>query len=189
MLNKRAVAVKSNSHYTCSICGSTENIQAHHEVPKDDSTLISLCGSCHADRHPDIPRSLFLCLKSHQPYWENKAAGTIAKATGAHPRTIIRNAKKANINKGQLSPIDEARLISLIHPHRKAIARPNYQPITTYIANTRVGAVTMINLHCSQCGHAWQPRQSQINICPKCKSLYWDKPHSTAVILNSPEMK
>ncbi len=32
---------------------------------------------------------------------------------------------------------------------------------------------------CNHCGHIWQPRsfqsQSEVRICPKCKSPYWDK--------------
>ncbi len=30
-------------------------------------------------------------------------------------------------------------------------------------------------LECKRCGHKWNPRKSEIRICPKCKSPYWDK--------------
>jgi len=32
--------------------------------------------------------------------------------------------------------------------------------------------------HCLKCGHVWQPRKGRTDyprICPKCKSLRWDK--------------
>ena len=32
-------------------------------------------------------------------------------------------------------------------------------------------------LLCSQCGHKWFPRTTQKpGLCPKCKSLRWDRP-------------
>ena len=30
-------------------------------------------------------------------------------------------------------------------------------------------------LDCKRCGHKWVPRQTEIRICPKCKSPYWDR--------------
>lgn len=31
---------------------------------------------------------------------------------------------------------------------------------------------------CERCGHEWVPRNKKEypNVCPKCKSPYWDKP-------------
>jgi len=30
---------------------------------------------------------------------------------------------------------------------------------------------------CERCGHEWSPRKNQRpNVCPKCKTAYWDKP-------------
>jgi len=31
---------------------------------------------------------------------------------------------------------------------------------------------------CKRCGHSWKPRKpiSEIVICPKCRSPYWNKP-------------
>ena len=31
---------------------------------------------------------------------------------------------------------------------------------------------------CKRCGHAWVPRNKdeEPRVCPKCKSLYWDRP-------------
>lgn len=31
-------------------------------------------------------------------------------------------------------------------------------------------------LTCLRCGHKWTPRQSEVRLCPRCKSLLWDKP-------------
>jgi len=31
--------------------------------------------------------------------------------------------------------------------------------------------------HCNKCNHEWIPRQADYpRICPKCKSVRWDKP-------------
>jgi len=31
--------------------------------------------------------------------------------------------------------------------------------------------------HCNRCGHSWTPRKNPpAKGCPKCNSLYWDKP-------------
>ena len=43
---KRLVDGKS-----CSICGSTENIHAHHEIPGNDESLVPLCARCHPTAH------------------------------------------------------------------------------------------------------------------------------------------
>lgn len=31
-------------------------------------------------------------------------------------------------------------------------------------------------LKCQRCGHQWTPRKSDVRMCPKCKSVLWDKP-------------
>ena len=98
--------IKSNANYTCQECGATEFIQAHHEIPGDDDSLIVLCGECHSRKHPKIARALFFS-KSSQPYWHNKAASTLAKELGVHSRTIIRAAKRLEIMPGELSSKDE----------------------------------------------------------------------------------
>ena len=38
-------------------------------------------------------------------------------------------------------------------------------------------------LHCEQCGHDWLPRVAgeRPGLCPKCKSLRWDKPKKERV--------
>jgi hypothetical protein len=101
-----SIRVKSNAHFTCQECGSTEMLQAHHQIPKDDSTLICLCAECHSKKHPNVPYKLFI-HKQTQPYWENKSASSLAKEAGVHPRTVYRLAKRLNINHGILSTEDE----------------------------------------------------------------------------------
>ena len=107
--NIATLRVKSSARYICQKCGSTEFIQGHHRVPKDDSTIIPLCADCHSKKHPDVPRGLFFA-KSHQPYWENKSASSLAKLLGVHPRTIIRASGRLSISKGILSADDEETL-------------------------------------------------------------------------------
>lgn len=99
MRNLVSVKVKANSNYTCQECGSTEKVQAHHEIPSNDDSLIPLCAKCHSKRHPNVPKALFFANKN-QPYWPNISAATIAKRIGCHSRTIIRRAKTLNIPLG-----------------------------------------------------------------------------------------
>lgn len=35
----------------CLLCGTSENVHAHHRIPGDDSTLVPLCRRCHASFH------------------------------------------------------------------------------------------------------------------------------------------
>lgn len=63
MSNLAPAKVKANAHYICQECGSTELIQAHHEIPSDDDTLIALCAECHSRRHPNVPKGLFITAK------------------------------------------------------------------------------------------------------------------------------
>ena len=57
----------------CQNCGSTELLQAHHIKHRADggsddlSNGITLCASCHADEHPNVPRKLFFVKKAFGP--------------------------------------------------------------------------------------------------------------------------
>jgi len=37
-------------------------------------------------------------------------------------------------------------------------------------------AYTLPKLICQQCGWDWTPRINRVSICPRCKSVRWDKP-------------
>jgi len=39
--------------------------------------------------------------------------------------------------------------------------------------------VNIPKFECKRCSHKWSPRQSEIRMCPKCKSPYWDTPKKT----------
>lgn len=121
MKNLAAVRVKSNAKYVCLECGATELIQAHHETPGDDSRLVALCASCHSRRHLNLAKSLFF-NKTHQPYWYNKSAASLAKELGVSSRTIIRAARQLNIPRGELKPWDEELI-------KKDIPKLNPKPI------------------------------------------------------------
>lgn len=101
--------LKIKYNYTCQKCGSRELIQSHHQIPKDDNSLIVLCAVCHSNEHPNLPKALFF-NKLNQPYWRNKSASSIAKEVGVHSRTITRIAKRLNIPMGELSEQDENRI-------------------------------------------------------------------------------
>ncbi len=55
-----AEACKSLAHYRCSLCGSSEMLNAHHRTydnlrKKDEILdLVCLCRKCHADFHKEI---------------------------------------------------------------------------------------------------------------------------------------
>jgi len=106
MTKPASIRAKSNAKYICNECGTTERIQAHHEIAGDDSSIVVLCAECHSKRHPEVPRGLFL-HKNRQPYWHNKSASSLAKEIGVHPRTVIRVSKRLGVLSGDLSKEDE----------------------------------------------------------------------------------
>jgi hypothetical protein len=89
----------------CQDCGATGNLHAHHIIPislggaDDPSNGIALCPSCHADRHPDVPRGLFLNGASGGAKGGDWNATSLAADLGCCIRTITRIAKRLNIGK------------------------------------------------------------------------------------------
>ena len=98
--------LKSNAKYTCQECGSTELIQAHHEVLGDDDSLVILCAGHHSKRHPNVPKQLFFA-KKNQHYWHNTSAASLARTWKISSRTVMRAARRLGIHSGELSPADE----------------------------------------------------------------------------------
>ncbi len=160
-----AIRVKAKFDYTCQECGSTELIQAHHQIRGDDSSLISLCAEHHSQKHPDVPKALFF-NKNHQPYWHNISASSIAHQIGVHPRTIIRRARKFLIGKGSLSHTDKEKIINAYNINRQI-----YQPVNYHIY-----------IHvCKRCGYEWASRDQHPLRCAKCKTPYWDKERKNVI--------
>lgn len=122
-MNSLAIKVKANANYQCQECGSTELVQAHHNIPSDDSSLIVLCAECHSSRHPNVPKALFY-TKNHQPYWYNKSASTLARELGVCSRTIVRRARKLGIPKGELKFSDEKAIRNKIYQFLRAHRMP-----------------------------------------------------------------
>lgn len=148
-MNRAPITAKIRANYTCQECGSTEYIQAHHVVPKDDRTLVCLCGLCHSRKHPDVPAQLFF-LKSHQPYWRNKSAATLAKQWGVCSRTVIRAAKRIGIPIGILRSQDEETLRRNVKKANRAWKLPQSLRNGQTNPNTLLTvaeAVTMFHLH------------------------------------------
>ena len=56
------------NYESCESCGATENLHAHHIVPvSEDEELatdvgngVLLCGACHSEEHPNMPKNLFI---------------------------------------------------------------------------------------------------------------------------------
>ena len=156
--NLVVLGVKANAHYTCQECGSTELIQAHHEIPGDDSSLVVLCAECHSKRHPSLPKALFF-NKSIQPYWHNKSASSLAKEIDVHPRTVIRVAKRLEILPGELSPWDEELI-------RNNIPKLIIKPKCPKCGSGQVYYRRILGQFvCRRCGHIWElGRGSEVGI-------------------------
>ncbi len=43
-----------------------------------------------------------------------------------------------------------------------------------------IARVELVTLFCRRCGHRWTPRSAVVSMCPKCKSLKWEEPKTTA---------
>ena len=108
---------KAKAGWCCEECGSTEFVAAHHQIPGDDSSIIVLCGKCHSQEHPNVPKQLFF-TKAIQQYWVNKSAASIAKLLKVHPRTIIRRARKLGIERGYISEYELRLLIESIKQYQ-----------------------------------------------------------------------
>jgi len=151
--------VKAMAHYQCQECGSTEFIQAHHMIPRDDSSLVVLCGDCHSKQHPHLAPSLFTSL-SQQPYWLNKSAAALARSWGVHSRTIIRAAKRLGLGQGSLKPKHETLLRSAIpklnHWARTASPKPRPQRDCPHCAYIWQGKPDATEATCPRC-HIWMP--------------------------------
>jgi hypothetical protein len=110
---KRQRVIKK-AGYKCEECGNTENLQVHH-ISYDPEILICLCGNCHANKHPDLSRSLFFKVRKYPQYWPNISTGELARELNCHPRTINRHVKILGIPKYcLLSKEDKDKLISNI---------------------------------------------------------------------------
>lgn len=35
--------------------------------------------------------------------------------------------------------------------------------------------IKLVKMNCKRCGHIWHPKKTEIRICPKCKSPYFDR--------------
>ena len=36
--------------------------------------------------------------------------------------------------------------------------------------------IKLKKLKCQKCGHKWIPRKTDVRMCPKCKTAFWDVP-------------
>jgi uncharacterized protein len=39
-----------------------------------------------------------------------------------------------------------------------------------------VPIISIPSLKCLRCGYVWRPRQPEVRLCPRCKSVRWDTP-------------
>lgn len=155
MRNLASIKVKSNARYSCQECGSTELIQAHHEIPGDDDSLVVLCADCHSRKHPNLPKALFFNRRM-QPYWHNKSAASLARELGVCSRTVIRIAKKLEILPGELNPFD------------KELIKKNIAKLQPKIEKPKVERRPRYPMACDKCGYHWLAKVSLPRICPNC---------------------
>lgn len=153
-----SVKVKARADYKCQKCGSDEIIQAH--APNRDHTDwrkgIALCGNCHANEHPNVPRSLFL-LKVYQPYWHNISARALATECSCHSRTVIRWSKRLGIASNCILSSSDKELI------KSSISTPN-PSFTSERGHLRCPLCGSLNTYsrkdgsrrCQHCGHTWK---------------------------------
>lgn len=90
---------------SCQGCSSVMRLQAHHIVPlsmdgaDNIDNGIALCAECHANKHPNIPRNLFL-IQSEGPrinaQWNRTSLAAHLKCS---TRTITRAARRLDITK------------------------------------------------------------------------------------------
>jgi predicted RNA-binding Zn-ribbon protein involved in translation (DUF1610 family) len=122
------IIIKILAKYTCQKCGSKNNLQAHHQILKDDNSLICLCGECHSKQHPNLPKGLFNS-KYTQPYWWNISASSFASKIGISSQTVIKRAKKLNIQSNKNISEKEMEDIKnyLQISYQKTIIRRNSQ--------------------------------------------------------------
>lgn len=166
---------KANARYTCQECEASEFIQAHHQMPNDDNSIIVLCAACHSNHHPTVPRALFFS-KSHQPYWYNKSAASLARDLGRNSRTIIRWAKQLNIGAGELAKCQEMQLVHLLRKRKKEPIPPGKTRRIIEIVGGEMPETTTPAYRCARCSHVWVARgDRKPTICPKCKTPYWDR--------------
>jgi hypothetical protein len=89
----------------CQVCGSTENLQAHHIVPISEGGADipengeALCAGCHADKHPDVPRELFFNGASGRNLQSGWNATSVAAEIGCCTRTVVRAAHNLGISR------------------------------------------------------------------------------------------
>lgn len=52
--------------------------------------------------------------------------------------------------------------------------------------------ITVMGYRCERCSHEWIPRRDNENaprVCPKCKSVYWDRPRKATSMTNYEEFR
>jgi hypothetical protein len=170
------IKAKANANFICQHCGSTEMIQAHHQTPGDDSTLIALCAVCHHKQHPDMALGLFT-NKMMRPYWENKSMGSLAKEVGVCARTIARRAQRNDIPAGTLKPLDEL-LLKQPHNYSTEPVAPICCEQEVSLSNSKYHCSVcgkVITLFCPSCGYTWDSKVKQPKACPRCKIYLWKR--------------
>ena len=45
--------------------------------------------------------------------------------------------------------------------------------------------VKIHELECTRCGHKWIPRKSDVRLCAKCKTPYWETPKTSKEVENA----
>ena len=167
-----SIKVKARANYRCQRCPSDWAVQAH--APGGDHTDwrkgIALCGECHADEHPDMPRNLFL-HKSHQPYWHNISARALGIKFNCHSRTVIRHSKLLRIASNCiLADKDMRRLENAIKKAHPAIPIPEGMKFRCKKCRSRrvvkagfriTKSAPLQRYQCKKCGHIFIQKEAK----------------------------
>lgn len=138
--------VRERDNWTCKECGSHEYVQAHHIKHyngnnSNSANGITLCVYCHANKHPEVPRGLFISQAIKTEKEGFIPAGKLAKELNVHPRTIVRHARRLGIIQPMQQwtfTLNEAESIrdSFVKPDK--INEVNFFISRTFVINTRL---------------------------------------------------
>lgn len=76
---------KFEAKYTCQDCGiKSDKLEAHHQIPGNDNSLICLCKGCHVKRHHGTYTPTDASSKINPDIWRKMKASAISQNLKIH---------------------------------------------------------------------------------------------------------